>query len=827
MSTRIFVRGLPPTFTDAELRAHFAKKNEVTDARLIPHRRIGYIGFKTPEDAQAAVKYFNKTYIRTSKIGVEIAKTVAETRESRPSEAQHQHDPRKRQKLSGSTATTTTQSEDGNGLKRKHDGKPDGASPPNKKLQEYLDVYAPGSKSNTWGNANHDSATVPIADAGEDDDEYVELPALKKTVGAESVTEPKIPVAIMRIEDANDAVVQTDEDQATGPVSDADWLRSKTSRLLDLTDDVSSRLTMADSKPSAPTIPQVARPSATNIPAQAQEDVTMAEMEPEQSKSEYEEAIEKIASTGRLFVRNLSYNTTEEDLRQHFSRFGELEEVHLPIDNKTQASKGFVYVLFKKPADAVDAFKELDQTELQGRLLHIIAASPKRETKLDEYAISKLPLKKQRELKRKANAATSQFSWNSLYMNADAVISSVAHKLGVSKADLLDPTSSSAAVKQAHAETHIIQETKAYFTNNGIDVAAFSRTERDDRIVLVKNFPFGTKADELRKLLGDFGELRQLLMPPAGTIAIAEFQAAPAARAAFSALSYRRFKDGVLFLEKGPRGLFTGTVTATSTAVPTDTGVDAKPSAGDLKTSTAAATDDDVTTLFIRNLSFTTSAAAFSTAFSALPGFLWARVKTKTDPKKPGQTLSMGFGFVGFDTPAHARAALEVMDGKNLDGHRLAVKIAHRGADQEKEGGKKAAGTKKDEENKTKIIIKNLPFEVTKADVRSLFGKYGTLRTLRMPKKLGNRTRGFAFAEFVTAREAGNAMEALKDTHLLGRRLVLDYAQTDANDAEEEIERMTKKAGAQSEMVELHRLREKSKAKVVLDESGAVDDMMD
>lgn len=76
-STRIFVRGLPPTFTDAEFRAHFSRKNEVTDARLIPHRRIGYIGFKTPEDAQAAVKYFNKTYVRTSKIGVEFAKTVS------------------------------------------------------------------------------------------------------------------------------------------------------------------------------------------------------------------------------------------------------------------------------------------------------------------------------------------------------------------------------------------------------------------------------------------------------------------------------------------------------------------------------------------------------------------------------------------------------------------------------------------------------------------------------------------------------------------------------------------------------------------------------
>jgi multiple RNA-binding domain-containing protein 1 len=95
-----------------------------------------------------------------------------------------------------------------------------------------------------------------------------------------------------------------------------------------------------------------------------------------------------------------------------------------------------------------------------------------------------------------------------------------------------------------------------------------------------------------------------------------------------------------------------------------------------------------------------------------------------------------------------------------------------------------------------------------------------------MPKKLGcNNTRGFAFAEFVTARDAANAIEALKDTHLLGRRLVLDYAQHDSEDAEEEIDRMTKKASKQTSLVTLVRLKENSKSKVVLDESGAVDDM--
>jgi multiple RNA-binding domain-containing protein 1 len=94
-----------------------------------------------------------------------------------------------------------------------------------------------------------------------------------------------------------------------------------------------------------------------------------------------------------------------------------------------------------------------------------------------------------------------------------------------------------------------------------------------------------------------------------------------------------------------------------------------------------------------------------------------------------------------------------------------------------------------------------------------------------MPKKFAGRTRGFAFAEFVSGREAANAMAALKDTHLLGRRLVLDYAQQDAEDAEEEIERMTKKTSKQSDLVTLARLKENSKSKVVLDESGAVEDV--
>lgn len=93
-----------------------------------------------------------------------------------------------------------------------------------------------------------------------------------------------------------------------------------------------------------------------------------------------------------------------------------------------------------------------------------------------------------------------------------------------------------------------------------------------------------------------------------------------------------------------------------------------------------------------------------------------------------------------------------------------------------------------------------------------------------MPKKLGNQTRGFAFAEFVTAKEAANAMAALKDTHLLGRKMVLAYATADAGDAEEEIERLSKKVGKQAEMVKLQRMQAKSKETVSLNDTGAVEE---
>lgn len=383
-------------------------------------------------------------------------------------------------------------------------------------------------------------------------------------------------------------------------------------------------------------------------------------------------------------------------------------------------------------------------------------------------------------------------------------MSSVAERLGVSKSDLLDPTSSDAAVKQAHAETHVIQETKAYFTANGVNIEAFKRRDRGNTGILVKNFSYGIKTEDLRKLFEPYGQLVRLLMPPSGTIAVVEFAKPDEAQKAFKGLAYRRLGESILFLEKAPKDLFEGPPSLQLPAVEPK-GVSQGFSTAD--TFAAGEPEDTVptSTLFVKNLNFATTNDKFVEMFRPLDGFVSAKLKTKPDPKRPGQKLSMGFGFVDFRSKEQAQAALSAMNGYTLDQHQLVIRLSHKGVDAAEERRREDTA-KKVAARRTKIIIKNLPFQASKKDVRSLFGAYGQLRSVRVPQKFDRSARGFGFADFVSAREAENAMDALKNTHLLGRRLVLEFVNEEAIDAEEEIQQIEKKVGEQLDRVKLQKL---------------------
>lgn len=80
-SSRIIVKNLPKWTTEERLRKHFSSKGQLTDVKLMYTRSgifrlFAYIGFANADEAAAAVKYFNKTFIDTSRISVEFAQRV-------------------------------------------------------------------------------------------------------------------------------------------------------------------------------------------------------------------------------------------------------------------------------------------------------------------------------------------------------------------------------------------------------------------------------------------------------------------------------------------------------------------------------------------------------------------------------------------------------------------------------------------------------------------------------------------------------------------------------------------------------------------------------
>ncbi len=81
----------------------------------------------------------------------------------------------------------------------------------------------------------------------------------------------------------------------------------------------------------------------------------------------------------KLYVGNLSYNVTEDDLRQLFAQAGEVKEVALIVDRDTRRSKGFGFVEMTTDADAQKAIEMFNSHELDGRALTVSVARPREE----------------------------------------------------------------------------------------------------------------------------------------------------------------------------------------------------------------------------------------------------------------------------------------------------------------------------------------------------------------------------------------------------------------------------------------------------------------
>jgi cold-inducible RNA-binding protein len=78
-----------------------------------------------------------------------------------------------------------------------------------------------------------------------------------------------------------------------------------------------------------------------------------------------------------LFIAQLDWSVTEEELDSLFSQYGEVASVRIPTDKMTGKKRGFAFVAMANPEQAQAAIQALNQWDLKGRALVVKLAEPK------------------------------------------------------------------------------------------------------------------------------------------------------------------------------------------------------------------------------------------------------------------------------------------------------------------------------------------------------------------------------------------------------------------------------------------------------------------
>ncbi|THU52618.1 hypothetical protein C4D60_Mb10t05850 [Musa balbisiana] len=800
-------------------------------------RQFAFIGFRTEREAEDALNYFNNSYMDTLKITCEVARRVGDPNIRRPWShySTKKVDPltnrnkdssvTEDQSLSGSTSegleSFSVMSKDA-----KHSEKDD------PKLKEFLQIMQPRSKLKMWANDSLGASNVIVPDGIADEEETKKCKTKKKisaqldkTEGVKGENETAHGTSSSPTQIESSEIIPIEQFNGEDATTDMEYFKSRVKKNWSDSETDDDNLEKDEKGSLGELLETDAKDKTIDILGMKCTEYEQVEIEEQSSKDSDGENNDNKNTTssnnenkpamenGRLFVRNLPYTATEDDLAELFSQFGDLSEVHLVVDKDTKRSKGIGYVFYTLTESAMRALEELDNSIFQGRLLHVMPAKPKNSTseKLEsDHATTKKSLKQQREEQKKTSEASGDTrAWNSLFMRPDTVVENIARKHGIKKSDLLDSEADDLAVRIALGETHVIAETKKALSNAGINIIALEEhaskktenTKRSNHVILVKNLPYNSSEGDLANMFGKYGSLDKIILPPTRVLALVIFLEAGEARAAFKGLAYKRYKDVPLYLEWAPGDILSSNPKSQNGEKNSVIGEEHVKKVL-LEQSVEGIPEEEIDpdkmesrSLFVKNLNFKTTDDTLKKHFSdKMKNGTIKSVKVKKHQKN-GKDVSMGFVLDSLNSilwklqPAYARIYSSLyftLQGTVLDGHALILQLCH---------SKKAGqAPKKGEKNKssTTLMVKNVAFEATEKDLKQLFSPFGQIKSLRLPVKFGGHHKGYAFVEYVTKQEAQNALENLSSTHLYGRHLVLERAKE-----KETMEELRARAAAQ------------------------------
>ncbi|RVX02752.1 Multiple RNA-binding domain-containing protein 1 [Vitis vinifera] len=441
-------------------------------------RQFAFIGFRTEQEAEEALKFFNNSYLDTCRITCEIARKVGDPDIPRPwsryslkKEINQLNDKQTQSMREGRDEAVQMQADLDESDEREDEVK--------KKWSD--------SESDDVSESGDDSESDDDSESGDDNDDNIDS-FNKKSVESQDVQQVCQHGQHNTIK--NDVAQEKVDDEDHSEESDGERM-----------DSGNPLLSSKDGK--------------------------------------------DVLETGRLFVRNLPYTATEDELEELFSKFGNVSQVHLVVNKDTKRSKGIAYVLFTLPESAVRSWDAIRAPSLAFSLSFSVSRANASASQ------SSKTLKQKREEEKKASEASGDTrAWNSLFMRTDTVVENIARKYGISKSDLLDSQADDLAVRIALGETQVIAETKKALINAGVNIASLEefvagKTEgakRSNHILLVKNLPYGSSEGELAKMFGKYGSLDKIILPPTKTLALVVFLEPAEARAAFRGLAYKRYK---------------------------------------------------------------------------------------------------------------------------------------------------------------------------------------------------------------------------------------------------------------------------------------------
>ncbi|RZF45568.1 hypothetical protein LSTR_LSTR010969 [Laodelphax striatellus] len=730
----------PFLVTNESLKEHFSEKGVVTDVQLKytkkgEFRHFAFVGYQSEEEAKAAIEYFNNTYIRSVRIEVQPCSELGDA--SKPkSWSKYAVDSSAYKKLHQDEIKAKAREEKEARKKKKKEAKF------KNKTEEMI--------SERMKQHKNDPLFLEYLEAhGKDAANILEKMKVSEDSG---------------VEDEGDDNKEEEEEKevtaATAEISDLDII-------------------------------------VKEFKGEGEKEETKEEKRERWKRQE--EALmreENIGESGRIFARNLAYTVTEEELEEMFSKYGPVTEVTVPADRHTRQTKGFAHITFLMPEHAVTAHTELDGKILHGRMLHLLPGKAKT-TNQEEDDEQEGGQYKQKKAKKQKETATHAYNWNTLFMGQNAVADLIAQNYNTTKEKVLmgDDT----AVRLALGETQIVAETREFLEDNGVKLEAFNQApkHRSKTVLLVKNLPVNTTAADIRDMFAKHGELGRVVLPPSGVTGIVEFLEPSEARAAFVRLAYTKYKNLPLYLEWAPDDAFTSPATKHSKqhkldaaeSEENDKKVDEKKEIEKEEEEEEEEPEPD-TTLFIKNLNFSTNEETIKDHFSKCGKLANVTIARKKDPAKAGALLSMGYGFVQFYKKKSVDQALKQLQQSSLEGHCLELKRSNKtlavnvAAERKKTNVEKQTGVK--------ILVRNIPFQATHKEIDQLFRVYGEIKSLRLPKKMVGTGphRGFCFVEYLSKNDAKRAMKALcQSTHLYGRRLVLEWAR--GEDSVEDIRKRT------------------------------------